>query len=973
MNEPFALSYREALDAMSLRGPRPLHSLAARVAEDPSIRTDDDSLIAHLLAAGPDDPLRRQLAVRMATWDAAEDAHWTGDTQANTPERRAIIVQLLNVNDKATQVLLERFPIVANDNVVIDGDWAPWYTEQLRRDQHFYWQHYSNHLLNNRGFSGQAVADLDVSTTKVIERLANPAAPERYQSKGLVVGYVQSGKTANFTGVIAKAIDAGYRLIIVLTGSTDLLRAQTQRRLDMELVGRENLLRGVSETDTEAFDYHSDRDWLDGKFVRHGIRPSDAGRPDIIRLTSRDFDYRSLQQGISALDFERPDRTKPMYDPVNLTGSNARLVVVKKNGTVLGKLVKDLGKITTRLSDIPALIIDDESDQASPNTSNPKKWKQDQKERTTINKRIGELMGLLRRCQYVGYTATPFANVFIDPTDAEDVFPSDFLISLSRPVGYMGAADFQDLDTDFSEQPASFGTSNVKAHVRMLSDQPEDESRLQEAIDAFVLSGAIKLYREERGNGRFRHHTMLVHHAMQRAVHSEKAENVRAAWRKGGYYSSDCFDRLRDLFEKDFSPVAQAVAPKDLVPADFADLANYIPAAVQKIGQSGDPVIVVNSDKSLENEEIDFDGRPVWRILVGGNSLARGFTVEGLTISYYRRMTKQQDTLMQMGRWFGFRPHYRDLVRLYIDPTLHAAFEASCRDEEHFRAELRRYADPIGGVKQITPAEVPPLVAQHLTWLKPTATNKMYNADLAERRSPGIAVEPRGWPAAPALKEANTNAFKPLLDAATTYTRLRGEIPVESDSDTSKAWDYHAWIGRVDHKTLLDSIASLNLTPAHTLAPDLRWLLSLTDERIDGWIVIFPQQKGDATRRRILGNGPMSVFVRQRLKSDYYSAISELRHRHPIQLIKRGKANIGEDASRFVSSRSGTILIYPVVDRDGASTAIPGAVDGELKPSQITLAFHLVAPETAVGRDGRLVLFTTKVTSARNVAIVDKS
>ncbi|SNT45812.1 Z1 domain-containing protein [Asanoa hainanensis] len=976
MNEALALSYRDALNAMSLQGPRRIHAIAAAMTEDLSISVDDDNLRAYLLAAGPDDPLRRHFAVRLATWDAAEDGAWIGDTEPNTTERRAHVIQLLGVNDKTAQVLLDRFPIVSTDDVVIDGDWAPWYTERLRQDKNFYWEHYSDHLLNNRGFSGPAVAGLDASTTKVIERLADPAAQERYQSKGLVVGYVQSGKTANFTGVIAKAIDAGYRLIIVLTGSTDLLRAQTQRRLDMELVGRENLLRGISEVDTEAFDYHSDRDWLDGKFVQHCIRPSDAGRPDIVRLTTRDFDYRSLQQGISALDFERPDRTKPMYDPANLAGSNARLVVVKKNGPVLAKLVKDLGKITTRLADIPALIVDDESDQASPNTSNPKKWVQDQKERTTINKRIGELMALLHRCQYVGYTATPFANVFIDPTDAEDIFPSDFLISLSRPIGYMGAADFQDLDADFSDRPLSFGTSNVKAHVRKLSDDQDDESRLEEAIDAFVLTGAIKLYRETHGNGKFRHHTMLVHHAMQRAVHSEKAEDVRAAWRRGGYYSADCLDRLRKLFEEDLAPVAHAIAPKDLMPANFEELRDHIAEAVRRIGRSGDPVIVVNSDKSLENEEIDFDGRAVWRILVGGNSLARGFTVEGLTVSYYRRMTKQQDTLMQMGRWFGFRPHYRDLVRLYIDPALHAAFEASCRDEEHFRAELKQYSDPVDGEKQITPAQIPPLVAQHLSWLKPTATNKMYNAELAERRSPGMAVEPRGWPASATSKQANTNSFKPLLDAANAYVRLHGAIPNEEESATSCSWDYHAWIGRVTHETLLKAIRSLDLVPTDALTPDLRWLLSLTGEQIDGWVVVLPQQKGTGTLRRILGHEPISVFVRRRLKTDYYSAISELAHRRPIELIKRGHAEIGEEAARLVGERSGTILIYPVVDRiesDSIQDSVPGTMGGELKPSDVTLAFHLVAPRTAVGRDKRLVLFTTRVVSQRNVAIVDKS
>jgi hypothetical protein len=321
------------------------------------------------------------------------------------------------------------------------------------------------------------------------------------------------------------AIDAGYRLVIVMTGTTDLLRTQTQRRLDMELVGRENLLRNISEDDTESFDYHDDPDWREGRFVRHGFRPSEIGRPDIIRLTTRDFDYRSLQQGISALDFERRDRTKPFYDPVKLMACDARLVVVKKNGTVLRKLVKDLGKITARLTEIPAIVIDDESDQASPNTSNPKKWQADQKERTTINRRIGELLSLLPRAQYIGYTATPFANVFIDPSDAEDIFPKDFLISLAPPAGYMGAKDFHDFDIADDGPGAN---SNEAAHVRWLPDDDDaDDSKLLEAMDTFVLSGAVKLYREAWCVGRFEHHTMLVHEGMKRTVHREEATVLR--------------------------------------------------------------------------------------------------------------------------------------------------------------------------------------------------------------------------------------------------------------------------------------------------------------------------------------------------------------------------------------------------------------------------------------------------------------
>ncbi|MGW3811064.1 hypothetical protein [Micromonospora sp. NPDC005113] len=166
-----------------------------------------------------------------------------------------------------------------------------------------------------------------------------------YQAKGLVVGYVQSGKTANLTGVIAKAVDAGYRLVIVLTGTTNMLRAQTQRRLDMELVGRENLEPEISAHDNKGHEYQDDPDWESDRFIRHGGRPSDAGYPDIRRLSTHGWDYRRLRQGFLALEFPRRERSLPLFAPVNLYTSDARLVVAKKNKTVLQDLVADLGRV----------------------------------------------------------------------------------------------------------------------------------------------------------------------------------------------------------------------------------------------------------------------------------------------------------------------------------------------------------------------------------------------------------------------------------------------------------------------------------------------------------------------------------------------------------------------------------------------------------------------------------------------------
>ena len=267
-------------------------------------------------------------------------------------------------------------------------DFQAWYPPQGLASRAFYWDQYKKHLIEAKHWHPDSVAGLDEDTRKVVERISDPTRVDAFSARGLVVGYVQSGKTANFTGVIAKAIDAGYRLVIVLAGTLDILREQTQRRLDMELVGKENILQGWDETDPELgpHDYADDRDWADGKFISFGFRPSSRDFPDIIRLTGGGNDFRNLGHGIVALEMEKRDKLKPLYDPDNLFPCRARLAVVKKNATVLKRLVSDLKKVRKQLDEIPTLIIDDESDQASVNTTDPRKWKEGETERTSINR-----------------------------------------------------------------------------------------------------------------------------------------------------------------------------------------------------------------------------------------------------------------------------------------------------------------------------------------------------------------------------------------------------------------------------------------------------------------------------------------------------------------------------------------------------------------------------------------------------------
>jgi hypothetical protein len=975
MSDAVTIAYSAALDAMQRTGPMQIHPLAAMIGNDAGL-ADGSALLAHLSSAGPEDAVRQQFAQALAGWDHMDsDAGWVAGTERNTAARRMAIVSALQLDAATQQLVAGLFPYAAAPIVIAD-DWQPWRTPERRNERDFYWAHYRRYLLD-RGWDAGAVAGLDHATEDVVKRLSDPTRELAYQAKGLVVGYVQSGKTANFTGVIAKAVDAGYRLVIVLTGTTNMLRAQTQRRLDMELVGRENLEPEISAHDSKGHEYQDDPDWEADRFIRHGGRPSDAGYPDIRRLSTHGWDYRRLRQGFLALEFPRRERSLPLFRPANLYTSDARLVVAKKNKTVLQDLVADLGRISERLGEVPVLIIDDESDQASINTTSPKKWKDDSKERTAINRLIGQLLMMMPRAQYVGYTATPYANVFVDPSDVEDIFPRDFLVSLPRPVGYMGADDFHDFDSEVPLAQRPLDESQEKRHVRLLGEEAQD-SELRTALDMFVLTGAVKMHRQRHGHGSYRHHTMLVHEAMARAVHREAADVINSLWNSGQYREPAGLARLRALYESDVLPVSAAMEPDLPTPADFNDLKPDIGAALNLISppdRDTGPVIVVNSDKDLDRqqESLDFDRRRVWRILVGGNSLARGFTVEGLTVTYYRRVTKQVDTLMQMGRWFGFRPGFRDLVRIYTTEELHDMFAAACRDEEYLRAELRRYSQPSDGARQITPRQIPPLIAQHRPDLRPTGRNKMWNAKLVEKSSPGEPMEPVAHPN-PAHREGaeqtrhNVAAWLPILTEARTEVEFK-TVRVGKIDDVSVTQDagrvYSARVAVVTHHDLMDVLRSLKWLAPDTFQPELAWLRSLTPEQLARWVVMFPYQVSDKSLRTIRGQGPFSIFRRVRTTTGSLRAISESRHRNAANRIAGLNTSVVDpEADRLYAPATGALIVYPAVADD-----VPDAksVDDGL----VTLAFHLVTPMSTMPLNGKLIKWQTEDSVNRSAIVVD--
>ncbi|PXW31256.1 UNVERIFIED_CONTAM: Z1 domain-containing protein [Williamsia faeni] len=924
MTDPYTDAIVSVVRSMSKSEPKPMLKRVQFELDDAGVSDDfpESDLVDTLTSPDLNAPARYEFHIQLSKWDASPDP--TGALSMAPPdsqERRNAILAALGFSVEARDRINHAFHLNLSGAVVISGkpaDWDPWYNAEAGRS--FYWDGYRG-VLESKRWDADAISELNRLTDEVVKRLANPAREHPYQSKGLVVGHVQSGKTANFTGVIAKAIDAGYKLVIVLTGTIELLRGQTQRRLDMELVGEENILGGVPRDNAEltsSVDYigNGDVDWYEGKFVSYGKDPKELGIPGIRRLTGATDDYKPLKAGLGYLDFRQTDHlvdpARPLYDPQNLYRPDIRIAVVKKNKSVLQKLVRDLQSTKTDLGEIPTLIIDDEADQASINTTRPKKERDNQskeaKERTAINRLIAQLLHELTRAQYVGYTATPFANVFVDIEDSQDIFPKDFIVSLEPPPGYMGGKAFHDLDRDTADdngeidEERTVANSNEKAYIRSLLADPDDlETRDKEmlaGLDAYVLSGAIKLHRASvLGKPKlFRHHTMLVHESVSTAEQALLANDIRRVWASAGYDLPMGLKRLQDLWNTDFRLVTTARAPEEPALAGFPELIPHIGHAVDKIQEGINPVVIVNgvAEKDYLQDDINFQAGDVWKILVGGAKLSRGFTIEGLTISYYTRKTSSADTLMQMGRWFGYRPGYRDLVRLYIGRNvpgprktildLYKSFEAIVRDEEDFREELRRFQGfDDDGRPRVRPMDVPPLVYQSLPYLKPAASNKMYNAELTEQGEGGKVVDfNQQGEHDNKVNVDHFEAVQSLLDAANTG----GEFFYINEAGTPRPWN--AQYGIVDANALIEVVTKFRWAKNFKFNPYLAFMRkAIAEGTLKDWAVIVPEI--DSLPTRTVGGRDLKIIRRSR-RSDrpWQFSGSSTRQRDALLAISSG-------------------------------------------------------------------------------------
>jgi len=600
-----------------------------------------------------------------------------------------------------------------------------WLTAARKKDWN-YWRRYRD--FQESKLSDTVVDGLDEATEDILSLLEDPQRADAWDRRGLVVGHVQSGKTSNYSGLICKAADAGYKIIIVLAGMHNNLRSQTQMRLEEGFLGYETTVDRDPGMPIGVAEF--------GEDLKTNSATTRAENGDFSKAIAKHF------HGISPE--ERP-----------------WLFVVKKQKTVLTAL---LHWIQTRVADatdsadgrklvtkLPLLMIDDEADNASVDTGeqvfDEEGAPDEEHQPKTINSLIRQLLHAFTRKAYVGYTATPFANIYIHHKGATakegpDLFPKAFIINLAAPSNYVGPArmfgkltkdgrvgalplsrsilDHYDPATDSGWMPPK----HKKTHVPVYNGQETIPLSLRRAIHSFVLTCAA---RELRGQGA-EHCSMLIHVtryvAVQDNVREQVEETVRRMRQKltRGSDSGELLAQMRQLWEEDFIPTRDAVAelspPEERPPA--------LPSWAEVVGKLPDVLadVAVRSINGTAKDALDYStpGAALKVIAVGGDKLARGLTLEGLCTSYFVRTTKMYDTLMQMGRWFGYRPGYLDLCRLYTSPDLVKWFGHIADASEELREEFDFMAKA-----KLTPEQYGLKVMSHEV-LTVTSALKMRNA-----------------------------------------------------------------------------------------------------------------------------------------------------------------------------------------------------------------------------------------------------
>lgn len=799
-----------------------------------------------------------------------------------------------------------------------EAGYEPWLDAARANIEPYYWERYRK-LLVQQGFSGHVLATLDEVTDRILGLLENPQKPDRWDRRGMVVGHVQSGKTANYTGLICKAADAGYRLIVVIAGVHNNLRNQTQIRIDEGFVGRDSA-RMLSTRDEQSIGA--------GKF-------DSSRRPVTFTNSVRDFN-KVMATGVGV----------PLQ---NLT--EPAVFVIKKQSNTLKNLLEWLKEHSARGGtasiDAPMLLIDDEADNASINT------RHDKGEVTRINGQIRDLLKMFNRSCYVGYTATPFANIFIDPaTDDEmrgaDLFPKDFIVSLDPPTNYFGANRvfledaeriIRHIDDNEERLPLKHATDFTVTAL---------PPSLVTAVRAFVLAKAIRIARGQESA----HCSMLVNatikNDVQRQLRNELhivLEALQASVRVNGALppTSALLDpeihALHDVWVEEYMETTEF---------DWPTVQVLLHAAAASIR-----TVLINSKSAdvLDYAEHSKTGLSV--IAVGGFSLSRGLTLEGLMVSYFLRNSMMYDTLMQMGRWFGYRAGYDNLCRVWMPEEAEGWYAHIAEAIEELREELR-----IMQAANATPEQFGLKVRSHPDTLIVTARNKMGSGEKL-RVSIGLG---KSFIETATLKRDNDSREANRLAARHFTDQLaKAGMPTSGAMPVSGGW----LLKDVPPEPILGFISAFRNHPGSVKtdpAPVQRYIEERRDTELSKWDVLFTSvrdvdEKGLRDQslgipincQRRMEGGKLSDNIRtntlpvtnkQRVASRGIekTGLTEAQKNTAEQEYKcqHGKENYPDNIYRKVRERPLLILHLLSIGQDGE----------DLSDQQPTVAWSISFPET---------------------------
>ncbi|CAA9325686.1 MAG: Endonuclease [uncultured Gemmatimonadetes bacterium] len=925
-----------------------------------------------------------------------------GTTSLDSSDIRNAVLQMIAVfqcgdvdADAVVADLEASFQTVIGKERTLFGDqegYEPWLKSKKAGIDWRFWSRYEQYLLQEVGLAPATLDRLDESTDRVVDLLTDPTRPGSWDRRGLVVGHVQSGKTGHYIGVISKAADAGYKLIVVLAGFHNSLRSQTQIRIEEGFLGY-------------------DRSVPQGMPTRVGVGIiNDSPKANTITTRADNGDFR-----------------RPVAESFSIAPGGPPLVfVIKKNGGVLKNLLKwvrwaanaqdEQGRPYVR--DVPLLVIDDEADQGSVNT---KKGDIDTVTGTpdpdfdpaVLNGRIRELLHLFEQSAYIGYTATPFANIFIHEEaktedEGEDLFPRSFIVALPTPSNYVGPGRVFGYEPDegppvpglpivrlvkdhaatldLDERQGWIPPKHTQNHVPQVEGEETLPESLTEAIRAFVLVCASRLARQQ-GSA---HNSMLVHVTrfteVQRQVTAQvKAElrQVQQRLRRGdGDSPYQIRKELQKLWESDFIPTTEQIVAQD----PTQDLPIHTWDVIEPFLEQAAQSISVREINGKAGEVLDYvkhQNTGLNVIAIGGDKLSRGLTLEGLSVSYFLRASRMYDTLMQMGRWFGYRPGYLDLCRLYTTPDMTEWFSHIARASEELREDFDRMALSGG-----TPLDFGHRVQSHPMMMVTSQVKMRHGTTINVSYQGDISETINFWRTRPKL-ERNWKAAELLIstvESARKLPVLLGDPPPVSGIGAWR-WDDVSADAVLEFLTAYQEHGASKKVKTKLLADYIR--AELKHDRLVRWTVMIasgnspepPRELGSARFRLVerswhltMTSESSALTEKQQLiasgqyrirrlvsPADETSDLSDREWEHALQLSKAVWAKdpekrvepdrpAGRDIRRVRTPDRGLLMLYPLdpTDRDkitGTDKVETGAQD--IPVLGFAISFPYVDPDKA--------------------------